>query len=67
MQNEGLTVGAVCVYPSRVADCVKSLKACNGSDIPIASVATGFPTGQVGVMAVCVYSSSVVHYIKCWC
>ncbi|KAL5010477.1 hypothetical protein ScPMuIL_012782 [Solemya velum] len=47
MQDKDITVGAVCVYPNRVADCVQALKAANASDIPIASVATGFPTGQV--------------------
>ena len=47
MENEGISVGAVCVYPNRVADCVKYLKAANRPDIPVASVATGFPTGQV--------------------
>ncbi|AWP00950.1 putative deoxyribose-phosphate aldolase [Scophthalmus maximus] len=36
---------AVCVYPSRVADAVTSLKAANSS-LPVASVATGFPAGQ---------------------
>jgi deoxyribose-phosphate aldolase len=42
--HEGnVTVGAVCVYPSRVRDAVKSLE---GSDIPVASVAAGFPAGQ---------------------
>ncbi|MGH0165816.1 UNVERIFIED_CONTAM: hypothetical protein FKN15_058003 [Acipenser sinensis] len=41
----GITSAAVCVYPSRVCDAVKALKAakCN---IPVASVATGFPAGQ---------------------
>ena len=38
-----VTVGAVCVYPSRVRDAVEALK---GSNIPVASVATGFPAGQ---------------------
>lgn len=33
----GITVGAVCVYPSRVADAVKALKAANASHIPVAS------------------------------
>ncbi|XP_061173031.1 deoxyribose-phosphate aldolase-like [Saccostrea echinata] len=47
MENEGISVGAVCVYPNRVADCVRFLKASNRPDIPVASVATGFPTGQV--------------------
>lgn len=38
-----ITTGAVCVYPSRVADAVGFLQ---GTDIPVASVATGFPAGQ---------------------
>lgn len=38
-----ITAGAVCVYPSRVRDAVEALQ---GSDIPVASVATGFPAGQ---------------------
>jgi len=38
-----ITVGAVCVYPSRVKDAVEALK---GSAVPVASVATGFPAGQ---------------------
>ncbi len=37
-----LTVGAVCVYPTMVAHAVKALE---GSGIPVASVATGFPAG----------------------
>lgn len=41
--DQGLTVGAVCVYPSRVKDAVEALK---GSNIPVASVAAGFPAGQ---------------------
>uniref|UniRef100_A0A3B5L474 deoxyribose-phosphate aldolase n=1 Tax=Xiphophorus couchianus TaxID=32473 RepID=A0A3B5L474_9TELE len=45
MHDKGLTTAAVCVYPSRVADAVRSLKAANSS-LPVASVATGFPTGQ---------------------
>jgi deoxyribose-phosphate aldolase len=36
------TVGAVCVYPTMVAPAVKALE---GSRIPVASVATGFPAG----------------------
>jgi deoxyribose-phosphate aldolase len=36
-------VAAVCVYPSRIADCVEHLR---GSDVRIASVATAFPSGQ---------------------
>src|ERR1700733_11500367 len=38
----GLTVAAICVYPTMVAPAVKALE---GSGIPVASVATGFPTG----------------------
>ena len=34
---------AVCVYPNQVAHAVKELE---GSGIPVASVATGFPSGQ---------------------
>jgi len=37
-----LTVGAVCVYPTMVPHAVKALE---GSNIPVASVATGFPAG----------------------
>ncbi|TKS86098.1 Deoxyribose-phosphate aldolase [Collichthys lucidus] len=44
-RGEGVTTAAVCVYPSRVADAFKSLKAANSS-LPVASVATGFPAGQ---------------------
>ncbi|MFZ1727361.1 MAG: deoxyribose-phosphate aldolase [Albidovulum sp.] len=37
-----LTTGAVCVYPMMVAAAVKGVA---GTDIPVASVATGFPAG----------------------
>jgi deoxyribose-phosphate aldolase len=43
LDGEKITVGAVCVYPNRVADAVHALL---GSNIPVASVATGFPAGQ---------------------
>ncbi len=43
VKDEKITIGAVCVYPSRVKDAVEALK---GTDIPVASVATGFPAGQ---------------------
>jgi len=43
LDGEKITVGAVCVYPNRVADAVLALQ---GSGIPVASVATGFPAGQ---------------------
>jgi deoxyribose-phosphate aldolase len=38
----GLTVGAICVYPTMVRTAVEALE---GSNIPVASVATGFPAG----------------------
>nr|WP_240516884.1 deoxyribose-phosphate aldolase [Marivivens niveibacter] len=37
-----LTTGAVCVYPTMVGHAVQALE---GTDIPVASVATGFPAG----------------------
>jgi deoxyribose-phosphate aldolase len=40
--NEMPHVGAICVYPTMVPHAVKALK---GSNIPVASVATGFPAG----------------------
>lgn len=42
LELEALTTGAVCVYPTMVAPAVKALE---GSGIPVASVATGFPAG----------------------
>ncbi|RDW13965.1 deoxyribose-phosphate aldolase [Paracoccus thiocyanatus] len=39
---EGLTVGAVCVYPTMVAAAKRALQT---TAIPVASVATGFPAG----------------------
>ena len=38
----GLTTGAICVYPTMVPHAVAALE---GSGIPVASVATGFPAG----------------------
>jgi deoxyribose-phosphate aldolase len=38
----GITVGAVCVYPSMVSHAVQALE---GSGIPVASVAAAFPAG----------------------
>ncbi|ODN04962.1 Deoxyribose-phosphate aldolase [Orchesella cincta] len=40
-----LTCGAVCVYPARVEDAYNTLQTAK-SDLPVASVATGFPAGQ---------------------
>lgn len=48
MHDKGVTTAAVCVYPSRVADAIKTLKAANSS-LPVASVATGFPAGQTSL------------------
>ncbi|KAK7071752.1 hypothetical protein SK128_000344 [Halocaridina rubra] len=45
MGDAGITCGAVCVYPGRVNGAVKTLKKI-GADIPVAAVATGFPSGQ---------------------
>lgn len=39
---ESLTTGAVCVYPTMVSAAKRALE---GSGIPVASVATGFPAG----------------------
>jgi deoxyribose-phosphate aldolase len=44
----GITVGAVCVYPTMVAPAVQALE---GSGIPVASVATGFPAGLTPMKA----------------
>jgi deoxyribose-phosphate aldolase len=43
-ENMRITTGAVCVYPARVAHASKCLE---GTGIPVASVATGFPAGQI--------------------
>ena len=45
VKDKNITVGAVCVYPQRVPDVVQAMKDL-GVDIPIASVAAGFPSGQ---------------------
>ncbi|XP_049639658.1 deoxyribose-phosphate aldolase [Suncus etruscus] len=45
LDMQDLTTAAVCVYPARVCEAVKALKAA-GCAIPVASVATGFPAGQ---------------------
>ncbi|MGC8856026.1 MAG: deoxyribose-phosphate aldolase [Anaerolineae bacterium] len=43
LEGEPIHVAAVCVYPNRVKDAVEALQ---GTNIPVASVATGFPAGQ---------------------
>ena len=45
MGGYNLTTGAICVYPNQVKSAVKWLKV-TGKEIPVASVATGFPAGQ---------------------
>jgi deoxyribose-phosphate aldolase len=42
LEDYTLTTGAVCVYPMMVATAVRALE---GSGVPVASVATGFPAG----------------------
>lgn len=42
LADTNITTGAVCVYPTMVPHAVKALE---GTAIPVASVATGFPTG----------------------
>lgn len=42
LAESNITTGAVCVYPTMVPHAVKALE---GSGIPVASVATGFPAG----------------------
>jgi len=46
MTEAGLTTGAVCVYPNRVKECVQLLKKYKAENVPVAAVATGFPSGQ---------------------
>jgi len=41
--DQEIHVGAICVYPSRIKDAVAALQ---GTKIPVASVAAGFPAGQ---------------------
>jgi len=46
MEFPNITTGAVCVYPNRVAEMKDALKRAGVPDLPLASVATGFPAGQ---------------------
>lgn len=46
MGDVNLTTGAVCVYPNRVREAAAALQ---GTDIPIAVVSPGFPSGQVAM------------------
>lgn len=49
-QYSNVTCGAVCVYPARVVDCVRTFKRLESkSQVNIAAVATGFPSGQYGI------------------
>ena len=54
--DQTVTVGAVCVYPSRVRDAVEAL---HGTEIPVASVATGFPAGQTPLPSASARSSKL--------
>ena len=45
-QELDITVGAICVYPSRVGEAVAALRRFKAPHIPVAAVATGFPSGQ---------------------
>jgi len=47
MEDAGITCGAVCVYPNRVKECVEWLKKYKAEHVPVAAVATGFPSGQM--------------------
>jgi deoxyribose-phosphate aldolase len=42
MEDAGIATAAVCVYPTMVPHAVRALE---GSGVPVASVASGFPTG----------------------
>ena len=44
--DQKITVGAVCVYPNRVREAVDALQ---GTGIPVAAVAAGFPAGQTPI------------------
>ncbi len=44
MADQGITVGAICVYHNMVCEAVQALQ---GTDIPVAAVSTGFPAGQI--------------------
>lgn len=46
VEDFNIHVGAICVYSERVPDVVKAIKDFGNPDIPIASVAAGFPAGQ---------------------
>lgn len=46
MEDAHVMVGAVCVYSARVPDAVRSMEQLN-CGVPIASVAAGFPAGQI--------------------
>nr|ACO14664.1 deoxyribose-phosphate aldolase [Caligus clemensi] len=45
MEDEDVRVAAVCVYPARVSDAAAAMSN-SSKKLPIAAVATGFPTGQ---------------------
>jgi len=49
LKFKGITCGAVCVYPSRVKEACDALKRAGLPNLPVASVATGFPAGQTHI------------------
>jgi len=50
-ESLNITCGAVCVYPSRVAEVVEFLNKYGAPQIPVAAVATGFPSGQYSLQS----------------
>ena len=46
VEDLNITVGAICVYPERVEDAIKTFKELGCTSVPVASVAAGFPAGQ---------------------
>ncbi|XP_059150076.1 deoxyribose-phosphate aldolase-like [Physella acuta] len=51
MSQKDITTGAVCVYPNQVKAAKEALTQAGKPNIPIASVATGFPCGQTPLQA----------------
>ena len=46
VEDKNITVGAVCIYPTRIPDAIEAMKELK-CQLPIASVAAGFPAGQI--------------------
>ncbi|XP_017476469.1 PREDICTED: deoxyribose-phosphate aldolase-like [Rhagoletis zephyria] len=45
-EESPITTGAVCVYPTRAAECKQYIEALGSAELPIATVVAGFPAGQ---------------------